>query len=250
MSDETIITDEELRKYNEKIKRYERRQMHVPSLVTRQQVDEMDEVEKARLKEDIEDFLRKDSMREDKQTYERKWFKRSYARKVEQANEEHKDLFDVADKISQKFGGMGSVNQPRGIDNKFDDFTHQQRVKSFEGLQGLASHLSYRNYKANYLKAIETEFGELSTEYSILKEIVESIDPKDLMKLYRIDPDLQIEFVYSQGEASDYRAEIIIEAFKRAGYIPDTVKYEDMKAKREKELDNLLNDLTNMYDVE
>lgn len=229
MSDDTTtlddyISDEEIKKYNEKIQRFSRRNLiGMPSKISRSDIEKMDSDEIAQLKEDIEDFMRKDATRVDKISGATKYFKRYYEKRYEALEKKKAELREELGGSTEK-GTMGAINKlnlaPRK--NRFDTMTPQQQIKS---LRGIESQLKKdpEEYKQNYIDSLKTQFGEGSLEYNLIKEVVDKIDGKTLYLLHGENSDLQIDFIYSKGEKLESKAQVILDAFKEEGFITEDI---------------------------
>lgn len=245
MSDDTTIlddyiSDEEIKKYNDKIQRFSRRNLiGMPSKISRSDIDKMDSAEIAQLKEDIEDFLKKDATRVDKISGATKYFKRNYEKVYDKLEEKKSQLRDEIGGTTEK-GTMGAINKMnlRPRKNRFDAMSDKQRLKSFYGMLNQLKK-DPEDYKRSYIEALKTEFGEGSLEYNLIKEVVDKIDGKTLYLLYGENADLQIDFIYSKGEPVETRAQTILNAFKEEGFISEDIDL----------IDNLLSDLEDMYDL-
>lgn len=240
MSDNIIITDEELKKYNDKIQRFSKRNLEgLPTKLSRSDIDKMDESERAELKEDISDFLKRDSTRIDKVSGATKYFKRYYERHYEALEKKKAELREELGGSTEK-GTMGAINKlnlaPRK--NRFDTMTQQQRIKSLRGIENQLKK-DPEEYKQNYIDSLKTQFGEGSLEYNLIKEVVDKIDGKTLYLLHAENSDLQIDFIYSKGETAESKAQVILNAFKEEGFITDDLDT----------IDELTRRLEDMWDI-
>ena len=245
MSDDTTtlddyISDEEIKKYNEKIQRFSRRNLiGMPSKISRSDIEKMDSDEIAQLKEDIADFMQRDATRIDKISGATKYFKNNYDKLFNKLEEKKGKLREELGGTTEK-GTMGAINKmnlaPRK--NRFNTMTDAQRLKSFYGIQSQLKK-DPEDYKQSYIEALKTEFGEGSLEYNLIKEVVDKIDGKTLYLLYGENADLQIDFIYSKGEPVETRAQTILNAFKEEGFISEDIDV----------IDDLLSDLEDMYDL-
>ncbi len=239
MLDNEYITDEEIKRFNEKINRYSKREMdYLPDKLSRQIIDDMDEQEQIILKKNIESFLKKDSMRVNKGVNYSKFFKYVYDNAFDKLESKKAELIDELN-LSTEAGTMGAISKlnlyPR--QNRFENMTPKQRLKSLQGIEAQLNR-NPEDYKESYIKALATQFGENSIEYETIKTVVDKIDGKELWLLYGADADLQIDFIYTKGgEDAEVKAQMILDAFKNAGYEAGNV------------IDNLLEKLNQMYDL-
>lgn len=218
--DDFNITEEEIEKYNDKITRYERKDTEgLPHRISASEIERMDDAEKFRLKQDISDFLERDSMRIDKASGERKWLKRKYDRVFDESQKLQEEMASYLEPSTEK-GTMGAIAKlnlsPK--QNHFDDMTPSQRRKSLAGMEVQLSKNQPETYKQNFLKALETEFGKRNVNYEAIKNIVDRMDGKVLYALYAENSDLQIDFIYSQGEQAELRAQMILDALYEQGF--------------------------------
>lgn len=235
MLDDEYITDEEIKRFNAKIDRYSKRETdYLPDKLSREIVENMDEQEQKQLKEDITEFLKKDSMRFNKGKDYSKYFKNIYGKSFDDLERKKSELIDELN-LSTESGTMGAINKlnlnPR--QNRFEKMTPKQRLKSFYGIQSQLNR-NPDDYKEAYIKALATEFGEGSLEYEAIKNVVDKIDGKELWLLYGADADLQLDFIYTEGNYAEFKAETILEAFRNAGYEAESVI--DNIAERVKEI--------------
>ena len=232
MSDETLITDEEIKRYNEKINRYRTKDfdLFLPEEISRKYIEQLDYEETLRLKEDIKDFLKNDSMKVDKSSGEFNWFKRKYDRRF---NEKEKIKEKLASKldVSTESGTMGSIQKLNLMpkNNTFNNMTRKQRLQSLRGIESQLNTLSPEQYKRNYLDALKNEFGEFTPEYEVIKSVVDKISGEELWLLYGKDSDLQIDFIYTGIEVEQRTGEIL-KAFNRLGYNFDEKYYQMLGA--------------------
>lgn len=237
MSDDTFITDEEIKRYNAKISRYSKVPTdYLPEKLSRASIEKMDAQKQKELKEDIADFLRQDSLRIDKASGATKYFKRLYTKLFEELEAKKAEMADRLDSSTEK-GTMGAINKlnlsPR--QNRFDKMSQKERMKS---LQGIMSQLNKNpdDYKASYIEAMKTMFGEGSLEYDLIKPIIEKISGEELYLLYGEDADLQIDVIYNKGLSADVKAGLILDALYEHGYIDEKPDYISDLTRRIKEM--------------
>ena len=246
-NDFLIISDEEIKKFNEKIKRYKRKEssetkMYLPQEISRKYIEELEPKEQIRLKADIIDFLKKDSMNVDKLSGERKWLKKIYSRRFEELEKKKKELREKLN-VSTEKGTMGSTTKLNlnPSKNKFDNMTHGQILKSLKGIERALAKDAPNVYKESYMKAVETMFGKNTYGYNIVKNIIDQIDAETLFLLYGEDADLQLDFYYTEGESLANKLETVLNAFYDYGFtVKDeagTIEFEEIKQEIHEEYD-------------
>lgn len=222
MSDEIIITDEEIKKFNEKVDRFEQRgYKYVPEKISRKDIEGMSNNELEVLRDNVDEFLRNDAIRVDNKSGVSRYFKRYYNKEFEKLEGKKAELRSEVSEDTSK-GTMGAINKLnlKARTNRFNAMTEKQKIRSLIGIESQLKK-NPEEYKRNYIEALKTNFGEGSVEYDLIKEVVDKIDAKKLYLLYGENADLQIDFIYTVGDDISERAQTILDAFKDEGYITD-----------------------------